>query len=186
MDLEMKKLLTGKTLHRLVLASFKWGKYVIIYGSILLLTVLGFVAWIFGALGSFSFVWQSTKKWGFSNEPTARVLEYFQTKAIILLDLFLLSVVLFIIAIGLYGIFIRKEEGGIKLPVNITRMSELERYLFGTIAAILLVNALNEILLGSATYGKIGMICAVVLVISIYLAAQNSNDQQQNSTSKER
>jgi uncharacterized membrane protein YqhA len=114
-----------------------------------------------------------------------------ETDAISLLDFYLLSVVLFIVAIGLYGIFIRKEEGGIRLPVNIKDISQLERYLFGTIVAMLLVYALDKILYPEKVdvleqFLPIGMICAVVLVISIYLAIQRPGDQERKTTSEKR
>jgi uncharacterized membrane protein YqhA len=192
----LRKLIQDENLHRFILIGFRWGKNTIIYGSIFSLTVLGIIVWFFGILNLFFLVGQSIVEWGFSHSVTTSALQQLETNAILLLDLFLLSVVLFIVAIGLYGIFVKKEEGGITLPVEITKISQLERYLFGTIVTMLLVAALNKILYPSnatppnnaITIGisnatppnnaiTIGMICAIVLVISIYLAVQRPEEQ---------
>ena len=175
-------LLKGKNPHNLILTSFKWGKNIIVYGSIIFLTILGIIAWMFGTLNLFFLIFQSVSKWGFSYEATASAMQQMEASAILLLDLYLLSVVLFIVAIGLYGIFVKGESERRRLPVTITKMSELERYLFGTIVAILLVSALNKILYPGETalmenVAAIGMICAVVLVISIYLGIEHSKDK---------
>jgi uncharacterized membrane protein YqhA len=177
--MKIKYILKHKKYHDLILDIFVIGKYTIICGSIILLTVLGIFVWISGALGLFFLFLQLIMNLIFSKEMTISPLEELQTNAIVLLDLYLLSVVLFIVAIGLYGIFIKKGEEGIKLPVKITKISELERYLFGTIVSILLVSALNKILHPGKTPLKenaitIGMICIIILVISIYLAVQDS------------
>lgn len=183
MDLtRVRRLIQNENLHRFILIGFRWGKNTIIYGSIFSLTILGIIVWFFGILNLFFLVGQSIVEWGFSHSATTSALQQLETNAILLLDLFLLSVVLFIVAIGLYGIFVKKEEGGITLPVKITKISQLERYLFGTIVAMLLVAALNKILYPSnATPANntitVGMICAIVLVISIYLAVQRPEEQ---------
>ncbi len=168
---------TDEKYHELIVNSFEWGKYIIIYGSIFLLAILGIITWIITALSFFSLVLQSILEW-WSSQGEAIALQNLQVNAILLLDLFLLSVVLFIVAIGLYGIFIKKEER-IRLPIEIREISELERYLFGTIVTILLVHSMNRILnpLEAATRESIiiiVMVFAVVLVISIYLAVQSS------------
>jgi len=185
MDLaRIKDLFTGEKYHDLLLDAFELGNYVIIYGSILFLTILGIIAWLFGTLNLLSLMWDLINGWNLSHDTATSTVQQLQTNAILLLDLYLLSVVLFIVAFGLYGIFIKEEkEGkeGIRLPVNITKISHLERYLFGTIVAILLVAALDKILYPKGTASTenaitIGMICAVVLVISIYLAIQHLRD----------
>lgn len=168
---------TEEKYHERILDSFELGKYVIIYGSILLLTFLGVITWIFGAFGFFSLFIQSIREESFSD--TISILRTVQMNGIFLLDIFLLSVVLFIIAIGLYGIFIRK---GVKLPFTISKMNQLEEYVFGTIIAILLVNALSKILSPTDVATKesivaVALTCAIVLVISIYLAIRNSSSE---------
>lgn len=183
-----KNLLRNENFHKLILIAFKVGKFSIIYGSIFFLTVLGIITWIFGVFNLFSLIWKSIEEWVFCHETAASALQHLQANAIVLLDVFLLSVVLFIVAIGLYGIFIWREKGGIKLPVRINKISELERYLFGTIVAILLVAALNRILspetpIPDESITAIGMTCAIILVISVYLAVQHSEEKQENGQS---
>lgn len=165
-------------LRRLAISSFKWGKYVIIYGSIFLLTILGIIVWIFGSINlfslmsePFSLMSESLRKWDFSFDKITLALQQVEAGAVVLLDICLLSVVLFIVAIGLYGIFINEdgEDEKIRLPVNITSIDDLERYLFGTIVAILLVATLDKILQKLVTYVEVGIICAIVISISIYL-----------------
>jgi uncharacterized membrane protein YqhA len=182
MDLSrIRNLFTGEKYHDLLLDAFEMGNYIIIYGSIFVLTILGIITWVFGSLNLFSLILKLVDGWNLSYDTAALTMQQLQTGVILLLDLYLLSVVLFIVAFGLYGIFIKKGKEGIPLPVNITRISHLERYLFGTIVAILLVAALNKILYPEGTASTenaiiIGMICAVILVISIYLAVQHSRD----------
>ena len=185
------ELLTAEKYNDLVVDSFEIGKYTVIYGSILMLTFLGVIAWIFGVYGFFSLILKLMVRK--ESSEVIDLMNLVQMDAIILLDLFLLSVVLFIVAIGLYGIFIKRKEGDIRLPVKISKMSELERYVFGTIVAMLLVNALNVILslrdmsiehstvsIEHSTVSiehsivTIAMTCAVVLAVSVYLAVQNS------------
>lgn len=173
----IRDMFTDENYHDFVLKSFVLGKHTIISGSIILLTILGVITWIFGAFGLIFLVYDSIAKW-VSSGTTASALQGLQTNVIQLLDLFLLSVVLLIVAIGLYGIFLKKD---IKLPVKITEMSELERYLFGTIVAILLVYALNRIFNSTKETLEsdiiiVGMICGTVVAISVYLAVQRSKE----------
>jgi uncharacterized membrane protein YqhA len=180
----IRELLTAEKYNDLVVDGFEMGKYTIIYGSILMLTFLGIITWIFGSYGFFSFILKLVKEK--KSPDTTSVLNMIQMDAILLLDLFLLSVVLFIVAIGLYGIFIKRKEGDIRLPVKISNISELERYVFGTIVAILIVNALTVILSREDVSSiksvvTIALTCAVIKVVSVYLAVQSStkrSDQQ--------
>lgn len=153
------------------ISSFKWGKYVIIYGSIFFLTILGIIVWIFGSINLFSLMSEPLRKWDLSFDKITLALQQVEAGAVVLLDIYLLSVVLFIVAIGLYGIFINEDGEGekIRLPVNIVSIDDLERYLFGTIVAILLVATLEKILQESVTYVEAGIICAIVISISVYL-----------------
>ncbi|MGC1123295.1 MAG: YqhA family protein [Candidatus Methanofastidiosia archaeon] len=190
--IQIENLFKGEKYHDLIMNGFLLGRYTIIYGSIFFLTILGVIVWISGAIGLFFFIIQSTANWIFPDGTQGLPLQQMQTNAIVLLDLYLLSVVLFIVAIGLYGIFVTKETSyvkQIKLPVKITDISELERYLFGTIVTILLVAALNRILNPGAIPTPedvitIGMICAIVLVISIYLTIQRPKEK--NGKEKEK
>ncbi|MBU7048557.1 MAG: YqhA family protein [Theionarchaea archaeon] len=186
--LRARRLLSSKKYHDLILYSFELGKYIIIYGSILFLTFIGIIIWLLGTLNLFFLIGDVEVGWNPSHEESISSLQQLETDAITLLDLYLLSVVLFIVAMGLYGIFVKKE-GGIRLPVNITEMNQLERYVFGTIVAMLLVTALNRLLYPGKFSAEenaitVGMICAVVLVISAYLVVQRLGGQQQVPASK--
>jgi len=170
-----KKILSQKKLHNILLKCFKWGKYCIIYGSIILLTLTGIFIWIIGTINLFFLIFKSFHHWQISIESIKITLQQFETNVIIMLDIYLLSIVLFIVAIGLYGIFLQKDKDKIRLPVDINNINELERYLFGTIVAILIVTCLDKILYPGEIPLKdnlitVTMICATIIVISIYLA----------------
>jgi uncharacterized membrane protein YqhA len=190
--IQIENLFKGEKYHDLIMNGFLLGRYTIIYGSIFFLTILGIIVWISGAIGLFFFIIQSTVNWIFPDRTQGLPLQQMETSAIVLLDLYLLSVVLFIVAIGLYGIFVTKETSyarQIKLPVKITDISELERYLFGTIVAILLVSALNRILYPGDIPPQenviiVGMTCAVVLIISIYLTIQRPKEKSEMKKEK--
>ncbi len=180
----IRKIFTNENYRRLVWHGFELGKYTIIYGSILGLTALGITVWLFGTMNLFSLVWQSIGEWGSSSGAATQAMQQLETNAIRLLDIFLLSVVLFIVAIGLYSIFVKEKS--IKLPLEVKGIGELERYLFGTIVTILVIAALDKILYlekkdttlsGNAII--IIMIFVVILAISIYLAIQKEHEKHE-------
>ncbi|MBU7028787.1 MAG: YqhA family protein [Theionarchaea archaeon] len=157
----------------LILDAFVLGKYVIVYGSILFLTILGVAVWVIGALNLLLIAPALAEEWYLYHNS-----KNIEINAIIFLNICLLSIVLFICAIGLHGIFVRRTTG-IRLPflLKITTVSELEVNLFGAIAAMLLVTALERIIQGSAVFTEIAMICAVIVAISTYVFVKRSRDR---------
>lgn len=106
-----------------------------------------------------------------------------QYETIGVMESYLSAIVLFILAVGLYGIFHRPDDA-LPLPIEIESVEELDSYLFGAIASVLIVVALREILstAGAETatplnWSIILAVCALVVVISIYLVGEKATKQ---------
>jgi uncharacterized membrane protein YqhA len=133
---------------------------------ILIAVISSFVAsaaaMIFGGLATSRIVWGAFQTGDFS-EQGAKLLS---VELITMIDLFLLGTVMYIVAVGLYELFI---DEGLPMPawLRITTLDDLKERLLGVVAVLLAVTFLGSAVTwnGSSDILALGIAVGVVLAV---------------------
>jgi uncharacterized membrane protein YqhA len=149
---------------RQILASSRYFIIVAVLGSF----VASAAAMIYGGLATAQIIMQTFRDGDFS-EKGAKLLS---VGLVTMIDLFLLGTVMYIVAVGLYELFI---DPGLPMPnwLRITTLDDLKERLLGVVAVLLAVTFLGSAVTwdGTANILALGLAVGVVIgVISLTMA----------------
>jgi uncharacterized membrane protein YqhA len=152
------------SLVRRILASSRYFIVIAVVSSF----VASAAAMVYGGIATFQLVWSTFRDSDFSEKGS----KLLSVGLVSMIDLFLLGTVLYIVAVGLYELFI---DAGLPMPawLRITTLDDLKERLLGVVAVLLAVTFLGYAVTwdGTSAILSIGIAVGVVLgVVSATIA----------------
>ena len=122
-------------------------------------------AMVYGGLATIDLIW-TTFRGGEYSEKGVKLLS---VGLVTMIDLFLLGTVLYIIAVGLYELFI---DAGLPMPawLRITTLDDLKERLLGVVAVLLAVTFLGSAVTWDGTSDILALGIAIGLVLGVVSA----------------